>query len=327
MIVADTTHDELLRWADHPSALLALNEGTRRFRAPGLEGLVAYQEAGGWSFTLGGPFGPDRAALLDAFRASARARGRRVCGLQVREADLPLWRAAGFRLNALGTSFALDLSTFSLRGQAFMQLRNKVQRARKAGVEVVEAGVDVPRDAALWAELEAVTRAWLTSKGARLMAFMVGELGRPEDAWRRVFVARHAGQVVGFVTHVPAPGARPGVLHDLSRRRPDGPPGVMELLNVTAIERLRAEGTAWLHFGLTPLVGLEGESTEAGGSAWVSALLGWLGSRGDALYPARSQAAFKRKWGTQVEELEYFAYEGRYRLSSMYRLLQVTRSI
>lgn len=322
--------DALLRWADHPSALLALNVDTRHFVAPGVPGLVAYREAGGWAFVLGGPFGPAEARreLLEAFRAFARARGRRVVAVQVRPEDVPTWRAAGFRLNQLGTSFSLDLSRFSLRGSAFMQLRNKLSRARRAGVEVVEAGVEVARDDALWAALDEVTRAWLTTKGrgAKLMTFMVGETGAPADRWRRVFVARQGGRPVGFVTLVPAPGRSAGWHHDLTRRTPDAPPGVMELLDLTAIERVR--GDRWLHFGLTPLVGLEAEpALDGGGSAWASRLLRLLGAHGESIYPARGQAAYKRKWGPVVEVPELFAFEGRYRLGSAVRLLQVTRAI
>ncbi len=324
--------EALLRWADHPSALLALNADTRHFVAPGLPGLVGYCEAGGWAFVLGGPFAPRdaRPALLEAFRAFARGRGRRVVGVQVRPDDVALWRQAGFRLNQLGTSFSLDLSRFDLKGSAFMQLRNKLSRARRAGVEVVEAGVEVARDEALWASLDQVTRAWLSTKGraAKLMTFLVGEVGRPEQAWRRVLVARQAGRVVGFVTCVPAPGGRPGWHHDLSRRAPDAPPGVMELLDLAAIERAQRDGAEWLHFGLTPFVGLEREGAlRGGGSPWASWLLRLLAARGEAVYPARGQAAYKRKWGPVDEVPELFAYEGRYRLGSAVRLLQVTRAI
>lgn len=324
--------DALLHWADHPSALLVLNADTRHFVAPGVPGLIGYREAGGWAFVLGGPFAPSdrRAALLDAFLAFARGRGRRVAAVQVRPEDVGLWRQAGFRLNQLGTSFSLDLSRFGLRGPAFMQLRNKINRARRACVEVVEAGVEVARGEALWASLDEVTRAWLATKGrgAKLMTFLVGETGAPGQTWRRVFVARQAGRPVGFLSYVPAPGSRPGWHHDLSRRTPDAPPGVMELLNVTAIERVREEGAAWLHFGLTPLVGLEREAgLDCGGSAWASWLLRFLGAHGEAVYPARGQAAYKRKWGPVDEVPELFAYEGRYRLGSAVRLLQVTRAI
>jgi lysylphosphatidylglycerol synthetase-like protein (DUF2156 family) len=324
--------DVLARHADHPSAFLALNRETRHFLVPGIDGLIAYRPCGGWLFQLGPAFAPaaDRARLLEAFRAFARRERKRICALQLRAEDVALHRAAGFRVNQLGLSYGLDLARFSLAGSRFMQLRNKVKRARRDGVVVEELGPDAPRDAAAWADLEAITRAWLASKGRgkKLLEFMIGELGEPDDRARRVFVARKDGRAVGFVSYVPAWGARGGFLHDVSRRLPDAPPGVMELVNATAIERFREEGAAHLSFGLTPFVGLS-PATDAvpGRSRFVSWLLATLERRGQALYPARSQAAYKLKWEPHHVEPEYFAFEGRFRLSCLVRLLILTRSI
>lgn len=322
----------LARWSDHPSAFLALNRGTEHFREPGLEGLVAYRRCGGWLFQLGGPFGPEgeRRALLEAFRAFARARGQRICALQLRPEDATLYQAAGFRVNQLGTSFSLGLDGFELRGSRFMQLRNKLSKAKREGVTVAELGRDGPVAADVEPELAAITDAWLASKGRgkKLLEFLVGERGGPHEGPRRTFVARREGRVLAFVTYVPAWGRNPGLMHDLSRRAPDAPPGTLELVNATAIERLRAEGVPWLHFGLTPFVGLE-PATDAfpGRSHAVSWLLGQLAVRGAAVYPAQTQAAYKKKWAPGLLVPEYLAFEGRFRLGCLVRLLQLTRSI
>jgi len=323
---------ELAQWSQHPSAYLALNQGTEAFRVPGEPGFVAYRERGGWWFQLGSVFAPPecQGELLQAFRRAARTRRKRVCALQLRPDDVALYRSAGFRLNQLGTSYALELSGFTTRGSQFVRLRNKVNRARKAGVEVVELGVDAPRTPDAWRELETVTKKWLIAKGknARLLEFMIGEPGQPTETDRRVFVARQGGEPVGFVSYVPSYGATPGYLHDLSRRVASAPPGVMELLNVTAIQRVRDEGAPVLHFGLTPLAGLSPETDGLPGrSRLVSWSMRFLARHGDAIYPARSQARYKEKWGPGIVTPEYFAFEGRYRLSCLWRLLQLTRTV
>jgi lysylphosphatidylglycerol synthetase-like protein (DUF2156 family) len=174
------------------------------------------------------------------------------------------------------------------------------------------------------------TRNWLTAKGknVRLLEFMIGELGHPTETDRRVFLARQGGEAVGFVSYVPSYGASAGYLHDLSRRVASAPPGVMELLNVTAMQRVRDEGAPFLHFGLTPLAGLSPETDRIEGrSRFVSWFMRLLARHGEAVYPAQSQAKYKEKWGPGIKTPEYFAFEGRYRLSCMFRLLQLTRAV
>lgn len=324
--------EALERWSDHPCAFLALNKETRAFHAHGLRGFIAYRPAGGWLFQLGGVHAPrdEQGALLAAFRAFARAERKKLCALQLRPDDVPLYSEAGFRVNQLGTSYTVDLERFTTKGSKFMQLRNKVNRARREGVVVAELGVDRPRTPAIDEQLAALTAVWLESKGRykKLLDFMVGETGGPHDGLRRTFVAMKEDRVLAFVTYVPAWGALPGLLHDLSRRVPDAPPGVMELVNATAIERFQREGVRNLNFGFTPFVGV-GDATDnvPGRSAAVSWLLRKLATHGGAVYPAQSQAAYKLKWDPTIVTPEYFAFEGRFKLGCLFRLLVLTRSI
>jgi lysylphosphatidylglycerol synthetase-like protein (DUF2156 family) len=153
---------------------------------------------------------------------------------------------------------------------------------------------------------------------------MIGEIGGPEDRRRRVFATVDpAGDLLGFITYVPAWGERPGYLHDLTRRAPEAPPGTMELCNVTAIERLHAEGVEYLHFGFTPFV--------VGGTEHPSAnrLAAWavrqLYRRGRVVYPAESQAHYKLKWGPDIER-EYIAARP-LSIRAIVDLLLLTRSV
>jgi lysylphosphatidylglycerol synthetase-like protein (DUF2156 family) len=211
-----------------------------------------------------------------------------------------------------------------------MKMRNKIARARKAGITVSELGVDEPRSAQAWDALGAITATWLRGKGqhAKLLEFMVGELGAPDDLERRVFVASHEGRTIGFITYVPAYGRYAGLMHDISRRAPDAPPGVMELINVTAIERFKSEGVRFLNFGLTPFYGITDEADNVPTrSRIVSWLLRMLAKHGAAIYPAETQAQYKLKWNPDTIVPEYVAFEGRFRWSTALRLLQLTRAI
>lgn len=315
------------RWLDHPSGYFALSGDNRRWRVPGRDGFIAYREHGRHLVTFGGVHAPEaqRGSLLDALLAHAAARRRRVLAVQLRAAQVSLFETRGFTVNRFGSSYSVRLADYSLRGTPKMKLRNKISRARHAGLEVMEIGREAPRDDASFAALEAISQAWLSAKGKKEIEFMIGQLGGPSDVERRIFVARDASaRWVGFITYVPVGGHQPGYLHDLTRKRPDAPVGTMELINVTAMERLRAEGVPRLHFGFTPFVATGPEPASA--SRVISRIVGLLARHGRAVYPAQSQVSYKLKWGPDLVETEYLA--GRpLSLRAVVDLMRLTRSL
>src|SRR5436305_6686945 len=111
----------------------------------------------------------------------------------------------GFTVNQLGASYSIDLTRFGLRGTRFMRVRNKVKRARRAGVSVREWDLGEQREAAGRHSLDEIDRTWLRGKGslARELAFMVGERDGPAASRRRLFVASDAGRALAYVTYSP----------------------------------------------------------------------------------------------------------------------------
>ncbi len=312
---------------DHPSGFLGLSPRNQRFMVAGIPGFVAFRAQGRHLIVLGGIHAPvpQQAVLLDCFLALAEAGRHRVIVVQLRAPQVPLFLCRGFTVNQLGTSFGLTLRRFTLRGSEKMQLRNKISRARRAGLRVAEVGVDLPRSEATFARLHAVSRAWLEGKGRKELDFMIGELGRPEEAWRRIFVALDsAAQSMAFITYVPAWGSTPGYLHDLTRRLPTAPPGALELINAYAIEQMTTAGVPHLHFGFTPFV-VDG-SEPPGASRWAAWAVRALYRHGGALYPAASQAQYKLKWTPDVIELEYIAARP-LSVRAILDLLLLTRSL
>jgi len=328
-----TTSDEavaiLARHAENPSAFLALNDATERFTTPGIDGVVAYRLAGRRTVVqLGGAFADpaDQPQLVTAFAEFARAQHRRVVAVQLMRPDAELYAGHGFTVNQFGADYARALPEFNLRGRKHMQLRNKVSRARRAGVTVLEEDLGA---AGLEAALVDVDRAWLGSKGKHVkeLQFMVGERGGAAQQLRRLFVARdETGQVIAYVSFCPAYGARSGWLHDLSRRRPDAPPGVLELIVVSAVEAFQAEDAQFLHFGLTPFTSLSPEHEVAGASAMTGRILRLLAAHGSAIYPASDQLAYKEKWGLDLVEPEYVAFQGRLTARAVFALLRLTNA-
>jgi lysylphosphatidylglycerol synthetase-like protein (DUF2156 family) len=323
----------LERHAHNPSAFLTLNADTLRFQMPGLDGFIGYRPAGRRHLVqLGGAFAADadKDLLLTGFRAMAGADGRHLVSVQLLKEDAVRYARQGFTVNQFGASYCRSLHDFNLRGGAYMRLRNKISRARRAGIAVAEVGVDVPSGAALESQLAAIDAQWLRSKGRHIkeLAFMVGERGGPAGHLRRLFIASDdSGAPLGYITFSPVFGREAGWLHDLSRRTPDAPPGTMELVIHTAIERFRSEGVGYLHFGLTPFSGLDGahELPERSGAA--NRIVRLLAAHGKHVYPAADQVAYKEKWGPDLIQPEYVAFSHGVTAGAVWSLLRLTNAI
>lgn len=294
-------------YADNPSSFLAVNEGNSYYHLPGSPGVIVYRPAGRYLVQFGGPFAPKeaRSALLRAFIDFAAEQGREIVAVQLQAPDADEYMAEGFTINQMGASYALRLDTFSLRGTAFMQLRNKIARSIRSGLEISEVPCGPWRQAVR--ELDA---AWLTIKGgAKQLEFLVGQVGGPYQHMRRLFIGTISGRLIGYISFSPVYGSKPGWMHDLSRRQPDSPPGVMEAINKVAIEKFQKEGVAWEHFGFTPFTSLSPGIQFPGYSKGFHWFMGELWRNGKDIYPAQTQFAYKDKWRQDAILPEYIAFQ------------------
>ncbi len=323
----------LRRHAGHSSAFLALNRETLHYRAPEVDGLIAYRVAGRRrAIQLCGPIAApsDRDALARSFCGWARTEGRQVLAIQLTRAEAEQYARLGFLTNQIGSSYSVDLAQLTLRGTKFLKLRNKISRAGRLGVSVEElspADLERPETGA---ELAAIDAEWLRAKGRHVkeLTFMVGERDGRGAPFRRVFLARHEGRAVAYVTYSPVFGERAGWLYDLTRRRPGAPAGTVELVFSTVAETLRSADCRWLHLGLTPFVGLADEhELEGSASPTVRMLVRALSEHGQAIYPAAAQLAFKKKWGPQLVEPEYVAFQRPPSPQDVWHLMRLIRAI
>ncbi|MFF3634862.1 DUF2156 domain-containing protein [Streptomyces sp. NPDC002250] len=294
--------------SENASAFLALNSGNSTFTVPGADGVIVYRRTGRWAVQLGGPFAAeeDYGTLLDAFRAHVRDEGLRLVGIQLQRADAERYARLGFTVNQVGASWAVSLGEFTLRGTKFMQLRNKISRALRNGLRIEEVDAGDVADA-----IATIDQAWLGSKGgAQQLEFLVGQIGGEAQEHRRLFVGTIDGAPVAYISYSPVHGSRAGWMHDLSRRIPEGSPGLMEAINAHAIEVFRAEGVEWLHFGFTPFTGLDASHELDGHSPAFQWLMHALWAEGAALYPAQTQLSYKQKWAPDLLIPEYVAFDG-----------------
>ncbi|WP_018348307.1 bifunctional lysylphosphatidylglycerol flippase/synthetase MprF [Longispora albida] len=311
--------------ADNPSSFLAVNEGNSYFQIPGSPGVIVYRTVGDYIVQFGGPFAPeaDLRPLLAAFVAHAKEQGKEIVGVQLQAKEAQPYLEQGFVVNQMGASFALRLADHTLKGTRYMQLRNKIQRALRSGLTVSE----VP-----FAEWEKRVReldaSWLTLKGgAKPLEFLVGQTGGRYQHMRRLFVAHRGEDLVGYISYSPVYGTRPGWMHDLSRREPDSPPGVMEAVNKHAIEVFQSEGAEWLHFGFTPFTELESQPRHEGRSLAFHWFMSHLWANGSMVYPAQTQLAYKEKWKQDVVLGEYIAFTGKASIPALVHIFRACNAV
>lgn len=316
--------ESLREHSDHPSAFLTFNDATSHFSSDRVPGTVAYRRGRRQVVQLCGPLTEQehRAQLLAEFRAWAKRERLRICAVQLSRQDAELYAAEGFVVNQLGRTYSVDLERFTLRGGPLAKVRQNIARAKREGITVTESS---ERDELL-AKIDA---RWLRAKGwhVKELDFMIGQRGGRGDQERRIFIARVEERPVAYISYAPAFGSRPGWLYDLTRRDPDAPVGTIELINVVALQQFQQEGAGWLHLGHTPFVGLEPENLVDGASGVVTRATGVIAKHGKAVYPARTQQAFKFKWAPQVIEPEYLAFQDGVTVPALWYLLRLTRSI
>jgi lysylphosphatidylglycerol synthetase-like protein (DUF2156 family) len=123
-----------------------VNDGNSYFTAAGIDGVIVYRTAGRYLVQLGGPFAAEASYvdLLAAFTKFAAEQERTIVAVQLQRYDADRYARAGFTVNQIGASYAVELAKFTLVGTKFMQLRNKISRALRNGLTVFEA------DAADW---------------------------------------------------------------------------------------------------------------------------------------------------------------------------------
>ena len=214
-------------------------------------GVVGFQERWGAAVAVGDPLvapGLRRIAVTGFLDMCARRRWV-PCFFQTDAALRDGYRTSGFRLIKFGEEAVVEVDRFDLVSPTRADARHEVARARRAGLEVVTVWDPQP-PGGLWTELEQVSRDWLQGRGGREMGFSLGRL-RDVDGSTRYTVARDRnGRVHAFCSWIEMGDDRMAL--DLIRRRPDAAAGAVDLCIVTAIERSRVDGRAWVSLGSVP---------------------------------------------------------------------------
>lgn len=271
-------------------------------------GVVAFRLVGATALVVGDPLvaPTDLANVLERFLAHCYAQGWTPAFYQTSGATLNQYHHRGLRALAIGLEAVIDLPSFTLSGKRIANVRHSVTHAERAGLSVCLYDTG-PLDAAVCADLLAISREWLAAKGGGDMGFSMGRLqndGRPLHG-ARVAVAYDAdGRAQALVSIVPAGGGRGWTL-DLMRRRRSAVSGAMDLLIARTAEALRDEGYAIFSLSLAPLASTDADDEDAPLLARRARSL--LYEKMGGAYSYRSLFNYKKKFNVRWET-RYLVY-------------------
>lgn len=285
-------------------ANLALIGDKRFLTSPDGTGFTMYAVQGRSWVAMGDPVAPDEAVddMIWQFKEVVDRQAGTPVFYQVTTDHLPAYLDAGFSLVKLGEEAWVDLAGFTLEGGEGRRLRQARTKAERSGATfAIIPASEVP---AILDELKDVSDAWLDAKGNREKGFSLGFWSPDYVSRYDQAVLRHEGRIVAFANIWR--GAQGGEFTvDLMRYRPDGPPGMMDLLFINLLSTAKAQGYAWFNLGMAPLSGLPNHRLA---SLW-SRIGGFLYRRADRFYNFEGLRAYKDKFKPQWRP-KYLAFPG-----------------
>jgi lysyl-tRNA synthetase, class II len=212
------------------------------FSAAG-DAMVAYTYASGYALVAADPIGApgSHEGVIAEFLGFCRERAWHVAFLAVREADMPLYRAHGFREVYLGDEAIIPCETFTLSGSAMKSVRSAVTRLAKNHSFRLMRETDASPQ--LCEELNAIRERWRGKAPERGFTMELGGGVRGDNPDLLLAIAFDASErPVGFLRLTPCFGDDPGWSLDLMQRDPDAPNGMTEFLIANAALALGERG-------------------------------------------------------------------------------------
>jgi lysylphosphatidylglycerol synthetase-like protein (DUF2156 family) len=214
---------------------------------------VAYRVRWGTAVAAGDPVGDPRSYVeaVDAFVEHARTHGWRVAVIGAGEEVAELWRDRGMWSLAIGREVLIDVTTFSLVGRKFRNLRQAVQRSRNAGVTTTIVAESTISDE-VRRELADVAHRAHRPLPPRGFAMILDHPLTGVHPGTFIAIARDRdGNAVGFQRFASADAGRELSL-DLPFRDPGAPNGVDERLAVDMVEWAREHGARRISLAFAP---------------------------------------------------------------------------
>ena len=186
-------------------------------------------------------------------RAFAREQNRIVCKYKITAPHAIKARKAGWAVLRVSDEAMVDPAGHTMEGSAYRQLRRKLKKAEKEGVQVVEQSTGLP-----FAEMKRVSEAWESRNGGA-KGLSMGQFEEDYIQRQRTFLAWKEDELVGFVTFHTT--GHEWAL-DLMRIAPGAPDGTMHLMVNEAILMARDEEVPNVSLAAAPVLPKDNTSVE-----------------------------------------------------------------
>jgi len=237
------------------NSFLSLYPGMQYFTLPGKEGFIPYVTSGSVVLAAGDPI----CALEDIpdfIREFTRLFSKRhkIAFVAINETIRPVLEGLGFDTIYIGREPIFDLNNLPT---PIRSIRQAMRRAERKGLKVV-AYEPRYRDA-----VQKLCNGWLDSRELPPMAFLFQLRPFDQEAHKKFFLlVDENDDLLAFLACSPIYARNGWYLEDLIRRTDieHFPNGGTELLLLSAMDALRAEGYEMATLALAPLSGLNGQN-------------------------------------------------------------------
>ena len=296
--------DLVLRYGSEQQAFVSLYGGMEVWYSSVPNAAVVYRRLGQVAIVSAAPLAApeDLIAATRQFLAFCKAQKMDCLMVPIGPEFARVATECGMGLLGIGESGYFELPTWKPRGDKCKKVRAGVNQARGAGIVIERYDPSTTHDNGLRAEIERLCQDWIGTREVDALGWLLELDPFFLSEHKRFFLARRAGQLEGLLACSPIPARQGWYLEDLIRR-PTAERGVSELLVVTALEELGAEGATLATLGTSPLAGIKA----TGSFKQLSRLLKLIYEHLDAFYHFKDLHRFKAKFAPSWVELDYLA--------------------
>ena len=215
----------------------------------------------------------------------------------VSETDAACFQAAGFVVNKFGEEPILNPQGLTWSGKQFEWVRRQTNYCRRAGL-VVEEVCDAKCQRRLANELQEIMVDDLSGRTFdQPLKLLEGQLNPQNLNRRRLFVAKNADRIEGFLACSPIDSGRSWAF-ETYRKRKDAVRGATAFLFRSAIDQLGQEGCQQISLCLVPGRNVRDAAIEPGDRRVQWLMSKWFG-RLDFMFNVQGQDHFKSRFRPQ----------------------------